>query len=48
MQMKSVIILIIISMAFTANAQTAQQDSAHLAYHPPCAGARVQLLTIIN
>jgi hypothetical protein len=31
--MKSLLILIFLSVALTAKAQTAQQDSAHRAYH---------------
>ena len=31
--MRNLFLLIILSMAFTAEAQTAQQDSAHRAYH---------------
>lgn len=31
--MKNLTLLLLLSMAFTAHAQTAQQDSAHRAYH---------------
>lgn len=31
--MKNLILLTLFSLAFTAGAQTAQQDSAHRAYH---------------
>jgi hypothetical protein len=31
--MRNLIVLLLLSMAFTAGAQTAQQDSAHRAYH---------------
>ncbi|QKJ28395.1 hypothetical protein HQ865_11475 [Mucilaginibacter mali] len=31
--MKKLILLLLLSMAFTVHAQTAQQDSAHSAYH---------------
>lgn len=31
--MKNLILLLLLSMALTAKAQTAQQDSAHRAYH---------------
>ncbi|MGN6394767.1 MAG: hypothetical protein ACTHMI_04350 [Mucilaginibacter sp.] len=44
--MKNLTLLLLLITAFTAKAQTAQQDSAHRAYHlmhkkDPCAGARV-------